>query len=59
MERVSIALSWAISQYREAAAVARSLTRGAIRSVRAPSESPEVTAYFRAVGIGRNIDFYV
>ncbi len=58
MQTVSISVSWAISQYRQALAVVGSLTRGANTSIKAPKEPPEVLAYLHAIGIGRHIDAY-
>lgn len=54
---VSISIAWAISQYQQALATIGMVRRG-LGAIRAPKEPPEVTAYFRAIGIGRSINVY-
>lgn len=58
MQGISISVSWAISQYRQALAVLGTRTRNTIQAIRAPSEPPEVVSYWRSIGIGRHIDAY-
>lgn len=56
MNAVSISVSWAIAQYQ---AVLRTVsTRTGLGPVRVPKDPPDVVRYFRAIGVGRNIDVY-
>jgi hypothetical protein len=57
MDSIQIPVAWAISQYREITSVINRRLRGK-GFVRTPSDPPEVTSYFRTVGIGRNVDVY-
>jgi hypothetical protein len=57
MDSLQISVAWAISQYREIAGVINRRIRGR-QTVRTPNDPPEVTAYFRNVGIGRHVDVY-
>jgi hypothetical protein len=53
---VTISYAWAIGQYRQ---VLRAIsTRTGQGPVRIPKDPPEVERYFRAIGLGRNIDVY-
>ncbi|HEY5341409.1 MAG TPA: hypothetical protein VIK27_10305 [Candidatus Aquilonibacter sp.] len=56
LEAISIPVSWAIAQYRQ---VLRTVSaRTGLGPVRVPHDPPDVVRYFRAIGIGRNIDLY-
>jgi len=56
MNAVSISVSWAIAQYQQ---VVRAVSGGTgLGPVRLPKDPPDVVRYFRAIGIGRNIDVY-
>jgi hypothetical protein len=56
LDAVSISVSWAIAQYR---AVLRTVsTRAGFGPVRIPKDPPDVVQYFRAIGVGRNVDVY-
>lgn len=56
LQAVSISISWAIAQYRE---VLRTVSaRTGLGPVRVPKDPPDVVRYFRAIGIGRNVDVY-
>ncbi len=57
MQAVSVSVAWAIAQYRQTLATLASRVQGAAQVLR-PRESAETTRYFRAIGIGRNIDVY-
>lgn len=53
---ISISVAWAIGQYQQ---VLRTVTSGSgIGPVRLPKDPPDVVRYFRAIGVGRNIDVY-
>jgi hypothetical protein len=56
LNAVTISVAWAIDQYRQ---VLRAMTspQGA-GPVRLPKDPPDVVRYFRAIGVGRNIDVY-
>jgi hypothetical protein len=56
LEAVSISVSWAIAQYR--AVLQAAGTRAGFGPARLPKDPPDVVRYFRAIGIGRNIDVY-
>jgi hypothetical protein len=56
LQAVSISVSWAIAQYR---AVLQTVSaRTGLGPVRLPKDPPDVVRYFRAIGIGRNVDVY-
>jgi len=56
LNAVSISVSWAIAQYQ---AVLRTVSaRTGLGPVRVPKDPPDVVRYFRAIGVGRNIDVY-
>lgn len=56
LNAVTISVAWAIDQYRQ---VLRAMTSGkGAAPVRLPQDPPDVVRYFRAVGVGRNIDVY-
>jgi hypothetical protein len=56
LNAVTISVAWAIDQYRQ---VLRAMTSGrGAGSVRLPQDPPDVVRYFRAIGVGRNIDLY-
>jgi hypothetical protein len=56
MNAVSISVSWAIAQYQQ---VVRAVSGGTgLGPVRLPKDPPDVVRYFRAIGVGRNIDVY-
>jgi len=56
LNALTISLAWAIDQYRQ---VQRAVSTGTgLGSVRVPKDPPDVERYFRAIGIGRNIDVY-
>jgi hypothetical protein len=55
---ISISVAWAISQYRAALATVGRGGRAVLTRIKGPSEPPEITAYLRSIGIGRNIDAY-
>jgi hypothetical protein len=57
MDGLTISVAWAISQYREIAAVINGRLRGR-QIVRTPNDPPEVTNYWRTIGVGRNVDVY-
>jgi hypothetical protein len=57
-QTISVSLAWAISQYRETVATLAGRIQGVARALRPPQEPPEVTSYWRAIGVGRNIDAY-
>ncbi|HTU70179.1 MAG TPA: hypothetical protein VMF11_07635 [Candidatus Baltobacteraceae bacterium] len=53
---ISISVAWAIGQYQQ---VLRTVTsRSGVGPVRLPKDPPDVVRYFRAIGVGRNIDVY-
>jgi hypothetical protein len=56
LNAVSISISWAIAQYRQVINAVSSRT--GLGPVRLPADPPDVVRYFRAIGIGRNIDVY-
>lgn len=56
LEAVSTSIGWAIAQYRAVLATVGSRVK--LGPVRVPSDPPDVTRYFRAIGIGRNVDVY-
>jgi len=56
LNAIAISVSWAIDQYRQVLRTAGSRT--GIGPVRLPKDPPDVVRYFRAIGIGRNIDVY-
>ena len=55
---LNVSVSWAISQYRQVLKVIASKTESLRQIVKIPRESPEMRAYLRSIGIGRNIDVY-
>lgn len=57
MQGISVSVAWAIAQYRQTLAALATRVQSVAQVMR-PRESPEATRYFRAVGIGRNIDVY-
>jgi hypothetical protein len=56
LDAVSISVSWAIAQYR--AVLRTDSTRAGFGPARIPTDPPDVVRYFRAIGIGRNVDVY-
>jgi hypothetical protein len=56
LNAVTTSVSWALAQYRQVLGAITSHTR--LGPVRLPSDPPDVVRYFRAIGIGRNIDVY-
>jgi hypothetical protein len=56
LNAVSISVSWAIAQYRQVLQTVSSRT--GLGPVRIPKDPPDVVRYFRAIGVGRNIDVY-
>jgi hypothetical protein len=57
LDAVSISVSWAIAQYRQVLRTVSSVRAG-LGPPRLPKDPPDVVRYFRAMGIGRNIDVY-
>jgi hypothetical protein len=56
LNAVAISVAWAIDQYRQ---VLRAVNSGrGVGPVRLPQDPPDVVRYFRAIGVGRNIDVY-
>jgi hypothetical protein len=56
LNAVAISVAWAIDQYRQ---VLRAVNSGkGAGPVRLPQDPPDVVRYFRAIGVGRNIDVY-
>ncbi len=56
LNAAAISVAWAIDQYRQ---VLRTMTSGkGSGPVRLPKDPPDVVRYFRAIGVGRNIDVY-
>ncbi len=58
VQSLSIPVSWAISQYRQVLAGIATRGRALNKSVKIPSDPPEIVAYWRAIGVGRHIDAY-
>ena len=58
MQGISVSVAWAIAQYRQTLSTLATRVQSAAAVLR-PRESAETTRYFRAIGIGRNIDVYV
>jgi hypothetical protein len=56
LNAVSTSVSWALAQYRQVLGAITS--RAGLGPVRLPTDPPDVVRYFRAIGIGRNIDVY-
>lgn len=57
LNAVAISVAWAIDQYRQ---VLRAVSSGkGAGPVRLPQDPPDVVRYFRAIGVGRNVDVYV
>ncbi|MGD0969287.1 MAG: hypothetical protein ABR949_13495 [Candidatus Aquilonibacter sp.] len=56
LNAVTISVAWALDQYRQVLRAVGS-SRG-IGPVRQPQDPPDVVRYFRAIGVGRNIDVY-
>ncbi|HTX57111.1 MAG TPA: hypothetical protein VMD47_08405 [Candidatus Acidoferrales bacterium] len=57
LNAVTISVAWAIDQYRQVLRTLNSRT-GLGGPVRVPKDPPDVERYFRAIGVGRNIDVY-
>lgn len=57
-QSIGVSLSWAVSQYRSVVDAVSKRARSVGRLNKQPKESPEVLAYLRTMGIGRNIDAY-
>ena len=56
LNAIGISVAWAIDQYRQ---VLRTVSSGGSAGpVRLPKDPPDVVRYFRAIGVGRNIDVY-
>ena len=56
LNAMSISVSWALAQYRQVLQTVGSRT--GLGPVRLPKDPPDVVRYFRAIGVGRNIDVY-
>jgi hypothetical protein len=56
LNAITISLAWAIDQYRQVQRAVSSRT--GLGPVRIPNDPPDVTRYFRAIGVGRNVDVY-
>jgi hypothetical protein len=56
LNAVAISVAWAIDQYRQVLRAVSS-SKG-VGTVRLPQDPPDVVRYFRAIGVGRNIDVY-
>ncbi|HTV92396.1 MAG TPA: hypothetical protein VMG98_06740 [Verrucomicrobiae bacterium] len=56
LNAVTISVAWALDQYRQVLRTVGS-SRG-IGPVRQPQDPPDVVRYFRAIGVGRNVDVY-
>ena len=56
LNAVTISVAWAIYQYRQVLR-AMSSSKG-VGPVRLPQDPPDVVRYFRAIGVGRNVDVY-
>jgi hypothetical protein len=57
-QSIGVSLSWAVSQYRSVVDAVSKRARSVGRINKQPKESPEVLAYLRSIGLGRNIDAY-
>ena len=54
LNAVTISVAWALDQYRQ---VLRTVgSRKGLGPVRLPQDPPDVVRYFRAIGVGQNID---
>ncbi len=56
LNAVTISVAWALDQYRQALRAVGS-NKG-LGPVRLPHDPPDVVRYFRAIGVGQNIDVY-
>ncbi len=57
MQGLSVTAAWAVARYRQTVATLATRVQSVAQVLR-PRESPEATNYFRAIGIGRNIDVF-
>jgi hypothetical protein len=55
LNAVTISVAWALDQYRQVLQAVNSRGAG---YTRLPQDPPDVVRYFRAIGVGRNIDIY-
>jgi hypothetical protein len=56
LNAVTISVAWALDQYRQVLQAVNA--RKGAGFTRLPQDPPDVVRYFRAIGVGRNIDIY-